>query len=150
MKVVIQRVAKAAVEIQGELRGEIGKGLLVFLGIAPNDDQGDVEWIAKKLVGLRVFSDKNGKMNLSIKDVGGKFLLVSQFTLFGSTKKGTRPSFTHSAPPEKAKIMYNEFLKRLTLDMGEPIETGEFGADMKVTLENDGPVTLIIDSKNKI
>lgn len=150
MIAVIQRVSQASVTINHTIKGQIGPGFLILLGITHTDTQEDIDWLAKKIVGLRVFGDEEGKMNLDINAVGGDILLISQFTLHASTKKGNRPSFIEAARPEIAIPLYEKMIVRLTLDLGKPIETGEFGADMKVSLLNDGPVTIIIDSKNRI
>ena len=150
MIAVIQRVLSASVSVGGGVKGEIGGGLLVLLGITHADGLEDVVWLAKKLVQIRVFGDAEGKMNLSVKDTGGNILLISQFTLFASTKKGNRPSFTEAARPETALPLYQNMISALARELGKPIETGEFGADMQVSLRNDGPVTIIIDSKNRI
>ena len=150
MIAVIQRVLSASVSIGDNVKGSIGGGLLVLLGITHTDGPEDVAWLAKKLVQLRIFGDAEGKMNLSAKDADGNILLVSQFTLFASTKKGNRPSFTEAARPEVAIPLYQKMIAALTRELGKPIETGEFGADMQVSLRNDGPVTIIIDSKNRI
>jgi len=150
MIAVIQRVSQASVTINHTLKGQIGSGFLILLGITHTDTQEDIDWLAKKIVGLRVFGDEEGKMNLDITAVGGDILLISQFTLHASTKKGNRPSFIEAARPEIAIPLYEKMIAQLTHDLGKPIETGEFGADMKVSLLNDGPVTIIIDSKNRI
>ena len=147
MRAIIQRVSLAKVEINGETHGEIGPGLLVLLGITHDDQSDDIDWLVKKTAQLRIFSDIDGKMNLSVLDTGGDILVISQFTLFGDCKKGNRPGFTRAAQPAIAIPLYNEFLLRLSLVLGKTIPTGEFGADMAVTLVNDGPVTLILDSK---
>lgn len=149
MKAVIQRVSEAAVRIEEEVKGKIGIGFLVLLGIEHTDTDEDIEWLASKIVGLRVMADEEGKMNLDLTNVGGNILLISQFTLHASTKKGNRPSFTEAARPETAIPLYRKMIRKLTEKLGKPIETGEFGADMKVSLTNDGPVTIIIDSKNR-
>lgn len=148
MRLVIQRVREAKVEIQEQIVGKIDLGLMILVGIEENDTQEDADWLLKKVVGMRIFSDKEGKMNLSVQDVGGSFLVVSQFTLHASTQKGNRPSFIKAARPEKAIPLYEYFIQSLRkTDL--TVETGEFGADMQVSLMNDGPVTIIIDSKNK-
>lgn len=149
MRIVVQRVAKASVTIGEELRSEIGKGMLVLVGIEDADGSDDVEWICSKLSKLRIFEDDKAAMNLDISSVDGSFLVVSQFTLFAMTKKGNRPSFIRAARPEHAVPLYEMFLQRLAELSGRPVRCGEFGADMKVELLNDGPVTIIIDSKNK-
>lgn len=149
MRVIVQRVSSASVTIHGVVKSEIKHGFLILLGIEPEDNQEDIHWLCKKIIGLRVFSDENDKMNLSIQDVGGDVLVISQFTLFASTKKGNRPSFIRSAKPEIAKPLYEQFVKSLSEQFGKYIHTGEFGADMKVKLINDGPVTIFIDTKNK-
>lgn len=149
MIAVIQRVSQANVKISGKITGAITAGFLVLLGIAENDDISDVDWLAAKICGLRIFSDEFGKMNLNLEQVSGNILLVSQFTLHASTKKGNRPAFTQAAKPDAAIPLYNAVILALTNHLGKPIATGEFGADMQVSLINDGPVTLIIDSKDK-
>ncbi len=149
MRIEVQRVAKASVTIGGELRSEIGKGMLVLVGIEDADGSDDVEWLCSKLSKLRIFEDDKAAMNLDISSVDGSFLVVSQFTLFAMTKKGNRPSFIRAARPEHAVPLYEMFLQRLAELSGRPVRCGEFGADMKVELLNDGPVTIIIDSKNK-
>ena len=149
MKVVIQRTTEASVTIDNKVTGQIGNGLLLLLGVAEDDTDEDIEWLSKKLSSLRIFSDEEGKMNLSIQDIKGDFLVVSQFTLHAKTKKGNRPSFIHAAKPEKAVPLYEKFKKVLAAVSGREVESGEFGADMKVALVNDGPVTIIIDTKNK-
>jgi len=148
MRAVLQRVSYASVKVDDVITGRIEKGFLVLLGIEPDDTDTDIEWLANKCVNMRIFSDNDGKMNLSIKDVEGSFLVVSQFTLHASTKKGNRPSFIKAARPEHAVPMYEKFCTVLT-DKGTQVERGIFGADMKVELLNDGPVTIILDSKNK-
>lgn len=147
MRAVIQRVASASVSIAGQVRSSIGKGLLVLLAVEEADTPEDIEWLSGKIVRLRIFDDEQGVMNRSVQEAGGDILLVSQFTLFASTRKGNRPSYSRSAPPEKAIPLYEAFKARLAQDLGKPIQTGEFGADMAVSLVNDGPVTIIIDSK---
>ena len=149
MRTVIQRVAEAKVSIEGVAKGAIQKGLAVLLAVEEADTAEDIEWLSGKIVRLRVFDDENGVMNRSVHDVQGGILLVSQFTLFASTKKGNRPSFSRSARPETAVPLYEQFILRLTEDLGRSIQTGEFGADMKVSLTNDGPVTILIDSKSR-
>ena len=148
MRVVIQRVSRASVTIGGVLKSKIGKGFMVLLGIEEADNQEDVEYLCQKLTKLRVFADENNAMNLDINQIGGDFLVVSQFTLHAMTKKGNRPSFIKAARPEHAIPLYELFLKRLAEVSGRKVESGEFGADMQVELINDGPVTIIIDTKN--
>jgi D-tyrosyl-tRNA(Tyr) deacylase len=150
MIAVVQRVLESSVEINGTIKGKIEKGFLVLLGITYDDNAEDLEWLSKKIAGMRIFNDKNGKMNLDIREVKGSILLVSQFTLHASVKKGNRPSFIHAARPELAIPLYEKCIELLETELGETIQTGEFGADMKVNLINDGPVTIIIDSKNRI
>ena len=149
MKVVIQRVSKASLTIEGEIVASISNGLLVLLGIVDEDSREDIQWLSNKIVNLRIFEDDNNVMNKSLLDVNGEILVVSQFTLHAATKKGNRPSYIKAAKPEVAIPLYNTFIKQLELDLGKPVQTGQFGADMKVALINDGPVTIIIDSKNK-
>ncbi|MFA7687528.1 MAG: D-aminoacyl-tRNA deacylase [Moheibacter sp.] len=149
MRVVLQRVKYAKVSVAGKTIGEIEKGLLVLAGFEENDSREDFEWMAHKIIQLRIFNDENGVMNLSAQDVGGDLLVVSQFTLHASTKKGNRPSYIRSSPPHLAKNQYVEFVKVLQNKYISHVRTGEFGADMKVELLNDGPVTICIDSKNK-
>lgn len=149
MRAVIQRVSQANVSIAGHIRSSIATGLLVLLAVEPPDTNEDIEWLSGKIVRLRVFDDDNGVMNRSVQDVGGEILVVSQFTLFASTKKGNRPSYSRSAPPDCAIPMYDRFVARLQTDLGKSVGTGEFGADMDVSLTNDGPVTIIIDSRNR-
>lgn len=146
MRVVIQRVSEASVAVDGTERGRIGRGLLVLLGVQPEDTAEDIDWLANKVVQLRIFDD-DGVMNRSVVDAGGEILLVSQFTLLASTKKGTRPSWHRAAKPEIAVPLYESFHRKLQELLGRPVPTGVFGADMKVGLVNDGPVTLVIDSK---
>ena len=149
MRVVIQRVKEASVKIGGKINGSIGEGLLILLGIEHMDDGEDIDWLVNKIIKLRIFSDSDEKMNLSIEDVKGSFLIVSQFTLHASTKKGNRPSYINSARPEQAIPLYKIFINQLRVKSGLKVEEGEFGADMKVSLINDGPVTIIMDSKNR-
>jgi D-tyrosyl-tRNA(Tyr) deacylase len=149
MKVVIQRVNEASVTIDGQIAGAIQKGLMVLLGIETADTMEDVDWLSNKIVQMRIFDDAEGVMNLSVKEVGGNILLVSQFTLHASTKKGNRPSYIAAAKHDISIPLFEAMIKKLTADMGAPIQTGVFGADMKVALINNGPVTIIVDSKNK-
>lgn len=149
MRVVIQRVAEASVTINNIKQCSIGLGLLVLLGIEEADTQEDIEWLSGKIINLRIFNDKNGIMNLSLKDISAELILVSQFTLFASTKKGNRPSYMKAAKPEIAIPLYEYCIQHLSLLLEKPIKTGLFGADMKIALINDGPVTILIDSKNK-
>ena len=150
MIAIIQRVSEASVKINDIIKGEIKVGFVVLLGVTNTDTQEDVEWLSKKIVGMRIFSDEDGRMNLDLDSVNGNILLISQFTLHASTKKGNRPSFLEAARPEIAIPLYEKMIFQLEKDLGKPIKTGEFGADMKVSLINDGPVTIILDSKNKI
>jgi len=149
MKAVIQRVTYASVTIHGEIRSKIGPGLMVLMGIEDADTPEDMEWLSNKIVNLRIFNDDNGVMNISVKEMGGDILLVSQFTLQASTKKGNRPSYIKASKPDFAIPVYEKMIGRLTIDLGKQVLTGEFGADMKVELLNDGPVTIIIDTKNR-
>ena len=149
MKVVIQRVNEASVSIDGQIAGSIQKGLMVLLGIETADTMEDVDWLSNKIVQMRIFDDAEAVMNLSVKEVGGNILLVSQFTLHASTKKGNRPSYIAAAKHDISVPLYEVMIKKLSADMGAPIQTGVFGADMKVALVNNGPVTIIVDSKNK-
>ena len=149
MRIVIQRVSHASVTIEGQVKSKIGKGYLILLGIESSDNQEDINWLVKKIVGLRVFEDENGVMNLPIKDVNGDIIVVSQFTLMASYKKGNRPSWLRAAPHDISIPLYNRFCETLSEAMGKPVGTGEFGADMKVELLNDGPVTICMDTKNK-
>jgi D-aminoacyl-tRNA deacylase len=146
---VIQRVSKASVSIENSLKSEIEQGFLILLGITHQDNHEDVEWLARKITSLRIFSDEEGKMNLSLLDIEGEALIVSQFTLHAATKKGNRPSFIEAARPDVAIPLYHLFINEVQKDLTKPVKTGEFGADMKVSLVNDGPVTIIIDSKNR-
>lgn len=149
MRVVIQRVNQSSVEIDGNIYNSINKGLLIFLGIEESDNYEDIEWLCGKISRLRIFNDDSGIMNLSVNDIDGEILLISQFTLHASTKKGNRPSYIKSARPEIAIPLYNDFSDYLSVICNKKVKTGIFGADMKILLENDGPVTIIIDSKNK-
>jgi len=149
MRVVIQRVQQASVTVDGQVISQIQQGLMVLVGIVNEDSQADIEWISSKIVNMRIFEDEEGVMNKSVIDKGGSILLVSQFTLHASTKKGNRPSYIAAAKPEIAIPLYEMLIKQLSNDLGASIQTGQFGADMKVALVNDGPVTIIIDSKNK-
>ena len=149
MRIVLQRVKSASVSIEGLVVGEIEQGFLLLVGVGPNDTRDDASYLARKIAGMRIFSDENGKMNLSIDQVGGKILSVSQFTLFADTKKGNRPSFTGAASPEAANKLYEEFNEILRTEYGLIVETGEFGADMQVSLVNDGPVTILLDTKSQ-
>lgn len=148
MRVVLQRVKHASVTIDGKLFSEIGKGMLILLGIEDSDTQADIDWLCNKLVKLRIFEDGDNAMNLSISQVDGEFLIVSQFTLFATTKKGNRPGFTRAARPETAIPLYEKFIETLNQLYGKQSKTGVFGADMKVDLLNDGPVTIVMDTKN--
>lgn len=149
MKIVIQRVTQADVVIEGNVKGKIGNGMMILVGIENSDTDEDIAWLTKKIVNLRIFDDENGVMNLSILDKGGDILLISQFTLHASTAKGNRPSYIKAAKPDISIPIYEKFIKSIEEALGKKIETGTFGADMKVTLTNDGPVTIIIDSKNR-
>lgn len=149
MRVVIQRVAHASVTIEGSCKSSIRQGLLVLVGIEESDDREDIEWLTKKVINLRVFDDENGVMNRSVLDINGEILLISQFTLHASTKKGNRPSYIKAAKPEIAIPLYETFCRELSAALGKEIGTGEFGADMKVELLNDGPVTICMDTKMK-
>ncbi len=149
MRIVIQRVAHASVTIEGKIKSKIGQGLLILVGIEDADDASDAEWLSKKAANLRIFDDENGVMNRSIKEIGGEILIISQFTLFASTKKGNRPSYIRASKHEHAIPLYEQFCAFIEEECGKKPRTGEFGADMKVELLNDGPVTIIIDSKQK-
>lgn len=149
MRVVIQRVTKASVTINGSMNGAIQRGLLVFVGIEEADNMEDISWLSNKIINLRIFDDDAGVMNRSLKEINGELLLISQFTLHATTKKGNRPGYSRAARPEVAIPIYQAFIKQLENDLGKQIATGEFGADMKVELLNDGPVTIVIDTKNK-
>ena len=150
MKAVLQRVSKASVVINGGEKRSIEKGLLVLLGISPDDTAEDISWLSRKISGMRIFTDSEDKMNLSVQDIEGEILLISQFTLFASTKKGNRPSFSQSALPETAIPLFDQFTQTMTDLMNGRVKTGQFGAHMDVALVNDGPVTITIDSKNRI
>lgn len=147
MRAVIQRVRYSKVVVEGRTTGEIEKGLLVLLGVTHTDERSDIDWLIKKITNLRIFNDEQGKMNLSVKDVGGDILVVSQFTLYADSKKGNRPSYIRSAPPDFSIPMYENFVELLSLNFEGNVATGEFGAMMEVSLLNDGPVTIILDSK---
>lgn len=149
MRVVVQRVSQSNVKVSGEIIGEINEGLMVLISFVDEDNDTDLGWMTKKIINLRIFNDDEGKMNRSVQDIGGDILLISQFTLHGSTKKGNRPSFIKAAKPDFANVMYERFIKVLEQSLGKEIQTGEFGGDMKVSLVNDGPTTIIIDSKDK-
>ena len=149
MRVVLQRVTEASVKINGSIKANIEKGLLLLLGIESEDRQEDIDWLIQKIINLRIFEDEEGKMNLSLQNVNGEILVISQFTLFTSTKKGNRPSFIKAAKPEVAIPLYEQFLQKIKSVSNSKVDAGEFGADMKVSLCNDGPVTILIDSKNR-
>lgn len=149
MRAVIQRVSHASVNVEGEFTGQIGKGLLVFVGIEDADTEEDASWLSSKIVQLRIFNDDAGVMNLSVQDIEGEVLVVSQFTLHAATKKGNRPSYIRASKPDVAVPLYEFFKSRLSADLGKHVSSGVFGADMKVELLNDGPVTILIDTKNK-
>jgi len=149
MRAVIQRVSQASVTVEGAIIGQIQRGLMVLVGIVNEDDTSDIEWLSNKIIHMRIFEDDNGVMNKSLIEVGGAILLVSQFTLHASTKKGNRPSYIAAAKPEISIPLYEAMIQQLEKDLGASIQTGKFGADMKVALINDGPVTISIDSKNK-
>jgi D-tyrosyl-tRNA(Tyr) deacylase len=147
---VIQRTSSCSVTINGSIKSKIGKGLLVLVGIEDADNEEDISWLASKTVNLRIFNDSEGIMNVSVKDDGGDVIVVSQFTLHASTKKGNRPSYIKASKPPVAVPLYEKFVKAVEAELGKPVQTGEFGADMKVELLNDGPVTIVIDTKNKV
>jgi D-tyrosyl-tRNA(Tyr) deacylase len=149
MRAVLQRVSQASCTVDGEITGEIGTGFLILLGIEDADTKDDLQWLAQKITGMRIFSDENGLMNKALIDVNGNILLISQFTLFAQTKKGNRPSFIHAAKPDKAIPMYEQMITTLETLTGKKIATGIFGADMKLSLVNDGPVTIILNTKDK-
>jgi D-tyrosyl-tRNA(Tyr) deacylase len=150
MIAVIQRVTSASVEIEGQIKAQMNQGLLVLIGIEDADTQEDIDWLSTKIVNLRIFNDEAGVMNVSVKDSNGDIILVSQFTLQASTKKGNRPSYIKAARPDIAIPLYEKIIQSVTTQLGKPVQTGEFGADMKVSLVNDGPVTIVIDTKNKV
>jgi D-tyrosyl-tRNA(Tyr) deacylase len=150
MIAVIQRTSEASVEIDGSIKSKIGNGLLILIGIEDADTKEDIDWLAAKIVNLRIFNDEVGVMNVSVKDCKGEILVVSQFTLHANVKKGNRPSYIRAARPEVAIPLYHEFISTITEQLGNAIQTGEFGADMKVKLVNDGPVTILIDTKNRM
>ncbi|NDV63526.1 D-tyrosyl-tRNA(Tyr) deacylase [Puniceicoccales bacterium CK1056] len=149
MRAVLQRVKKSVVKVEGKSVGSIGKGLLVFLGIERIDTNSDLEWLVDKLPRVRCFEDDAGRMNRNLEETGGEVMVISQFTLFGSLRKGTRPSFNRAADPEQAIPLYEEFVERLSTTLGKPVATGIFGAEMEISAVNDGPVTLVIDTKNR-
>lgn len=149
MIAVVQRVSESSVSINGEIKGAIGRGLMVLLGIEEADGSDDISWLSRKIMNLRIFDDAEGVMNCSLLETRGDVLLISQFTLHASTKKGNRPSYIKAAKPDLAIPLYRQFIDQLTVDLGKPVQKGEFGADMKVSLVNDGPVTLIIDTKDR-
>ncbi|MEP2773489.1 MAG: D-aminoacyl-tRNA deacylase [Fulvivirga sp.] len=149
MIAVIQRVSKSSVTIAGEVKSEIGQGLNILLGIEGADTQEDITWLTRKIANMRIFDDENGVMNKSVLDIHGEILVISQFTLHASTKKGNRPSYIKAAKPDFAIPLYKKFVEHLELEIGKPVGTGEFGADMKVEIQNDGPVTIIVDTKDK-
>jgi D-tyrosyl-tRNA(Tyr) deacylase len=149
MRAIIQRVTEASCRVEGTITGQIEQGFLVLLGIEDADGQDDLDWLAQKIAGIRIFSDENGLMNKSLGDVDGNILLISQFTLFAATKRGNRPGFTRAARPDKAIPLYEQMVRKLSELIGKEVQTGVFGADMKISLLNDGPVTISIDTKNK-
>ena len=149
MRAVIQKVSHASITIENDQRKKIGRGLVILLGIEESDDQSDIQWLSGKISRLRIFHDSHGIMNLSVKDVDGEIMIVSQFTLHASTRKGNRPSYIKAASPEKAIPLYEAFIGQMQEDLGKAVQTGEFGAYMQVSLTNDGPVTINIDTKNK-
>ncbi|MNK52455.1 D-tyrosyl-tRNA(Tyr) deacylase [compost metagenome] len=150
MRLVIQRVSRASVTVDNQIIGEIAQGLLVLLGIEQEDTEEDVDWLLQKTIQMRIFSDEEGKMNCSLLDMSGDLLVVSQFTLHASTKKGNRPSFIAAARPDHAIPLYESFIEKARISLGKPVQSGSFGADMKVELLNDGPVTIMMDSKNRV
>ncbi len=149
MRVVLQRVSEASVTIDSKVKSSIGKGLLLLLGIENEDNQEDIEWLCRKIIQLRIFNDKDGKMNFSLQDISGEVLIISQFTLHSQSKKGNRPSFIKAARPEKSIPLYESFIVEMEKQLGKSVGCGEFGADMKVALVNDGPVTILFDTKHK-
>lgn len=150
MRAVIQRVSQATVKIEAEAVGQVGRGLLVLVGISPADTPADSLWLARKITAMRIFSDENGKMNHDVRQAGGGILLVSQFTLYADTRKGNRPGFSQAAPPEIAVPLYETFIRHLSEALEKPVQTGRFGADMQVSLINDGPVTIILDTAEAV
>ncbi len=150
MLAVVQRVTSSSVTIEGQVKASINKGLLILVGIEDADTQEDIDWLSTKIVNLRIFNDADGVMNVSVKEAGGDIIVVSQFTLHASTKKGNRPSYLKASKPDIAIPLYTKFVAAVEAALGKPVQTGEFGADMKVSLLNDGPVTIIIDTKNKV
>lgn len=149
MRTVIQRVTRASVTINGEIKSQIGKGLMILIGIEDKDSREDIEWLAKKIINLRVFNDENGIMNRSVLEVEGEIMVISQFTLHASTKKGNRPSYIKASKPDIAIPLYEAFCSEMSRQLSNKVATGEFGADMKIELVNDGPVTILIDSQNR-
>ena len=149
MRAVIRRVTKANVRVEGEEVGHIGPGLLVYLGVGSDDGEGDVAWLVAKIAGLRIFEDSADRMNLSVKDTAGEVLTVSQFTLYGNIRKGFRPSFNRAAPPERGEVLYQHFVQRMEAELGKAVSTGRFGAGMEIEAVDDGPVTILIDTKDK-
>ena len=149
MKAVIQRVSQASVTIEGEKVADIQNGLLILVGFEDSDNQEDIDWLSSKIANFRIFGDENGIMNLSLKDIAGDMIIVSQFTLHALTKKGNRPSYIKASKPEIAIPLYEQFIAQMEIELGKKVQTGQFGADMKVSLLNDGPVTIVIDTKNK-
>jgi D-tyrosyl-tRNA(Tyr) deacylase len=150
MRIIIQRVTEASVSIEGKVHASIAQGLLLLVGIHHNDTEADIAYAVKKVAGMRIFADANGQMNLSVQEVNGEILAISQFTLFANTRKGNRPSFMDAAPPEKAIPLYNSFCQQLGTTLNKPVKTGIFGADMKVSLLNDGPVTIVLDGRGEL
>jgi len=149
MRIILQRVQEATVSVEGKEKASIQQGLVLLLGIMPEDGQEDIDWLCRKVLGMRIFSDEAGKMNLSVKDVDGEIIVVSQFTLYANIKKGTRPSFVRAAPPKIAIPLYEKFVQQIEEQFGKKVGTGEFGAHMNIELNNDGPVTIIMDSRNR-
>jgi len=149
MRAVLQRVHQASVSVEGVLNGKIGRGFLLFLGVGHYDTEEDMDWLLRKIPQIRVWEDEDGRMNRSLMDINGEVLVISQFTLFGNLRKGTRPSFNHAALPEKAEPMYLEFVERLSKILGKPVPTGKFAHHMDIDAANNGPVTLVVDTKNK-
>ena len=149
MRIVLQRVSQAAVTVDNQVTGSIGQGLLVFVGVGQDDEHADIDWLVDKLPRIRIFEDDDGKMNRSLDDIGGEVLAISQFTLHGNLRKGTRPSFNRAASPDKGREFYDQFVQKLSARIGKPVPTGVFGAHMDIEAHNDGPVTLILDTKDK-